>query len=268
MNTNDHPPFDTSVLPKATRGHIRYPYPWPRISALARDVLILRPRWFREDACAFVAALEPPPRVFGSENVPSSGPCLLTINHYYRPGFRAWWLTLGVSAVVPADVHWVVTAAWTFPNRPHLKPLRSATEWAFRRVARVYGFTSMPPMPPDPSEVAERARAVRLALAHARRTPRPVIALAPEGGDSPDGRLRMPAPGVGRFIVQLARLGLEMVPVGVYEAGGEFCLRFGSRYRLDTPGGLSPDELDRRVRQTAMARIAALLPNELRGEFG
>ncbi|HOT92519.1 MAG TPA: hypothetical protein PLJ78_10875 [Anaerolineae bacterium] len=230
-------------------------------------------RCFSADARSCVAALRPPLRVYGQEHIPTRGPCLLTINHYSRPAtedaasFRAWWLALGVSAVVPAEVHWVVTEAWTYPDplRAHL--ITPATRWLFRRVARVYGFTAMPPMPPDPRDVVARAVAVRHLLAYADTTPAPLIGLAPEGGDAPGGVLQAPPSGVGRLILHLVRMGLSITPVGAFEADGAFCLRFGPAYRLETPAATSPDERDRIASTLVMRHIAAQLPEPLRGEF-
>ncbi len=252
-----------------------YPFPWRLVIRLLWSVLRNVPcsRHFGTDARACVAALRPPLRVYGQEHIPTHGPCLLTINHYSRPtlegaaSFRAWWLALGVSAVVPAEVHWVVTEAWTYPDplRAHL--ITPATRWLFRRVARVYGFTSMPPMPPDPRDVVARAVAVRHLLTYAQTAPAPLIGLAPEGGDAPGGVLQAPPSGVGRLLLHLARMGLSIVPIGGFEAAGAFCLRFGPAYRLETPAVASPAERDRIAGTLVMRHIAAQLPAHLRGEF-
>jgi hypothetical protein len=192
---------------------------------------------------------------------------VLTVNHYTRRGFRAWWIALALSASVPAEVHWVMTAAWTYPDRLRARTITQATRWLFRRFARVYGFTSMPPMPPDPRDTADRALAVRQVLAYVHGTTYPVIGLAPEGSDSPDGTLQWPPMGVGRFVLHLSGRGLALVPVGSFEAGGALCLRFGKPYCLTIPPGLSVHERDRRASQVMMQHIAQQLPAHLRGEF-
>lgn len=252
-----------------------YPFPSAVFIGLLWAALHSPPqnRSFSADARRCVAALRPSLRVDGREHIPTQGPCLLTINHYARPAsddaaiFRAWWLALGVSAVVPAEIHWIVTEAWTYPDplRAHL--VTPVTRWLFRRVARVYGFTSMPPMPPDPDDVVARAAAVRRILAYARTSTNPLIGMAPEGSDAPGGVVQMPPSGVGRFIAHLARLGLQIVPVGGFEADGAFCLRFGPAYALETPAALSAAGRDRAVSAVVMRHIAALLPAHLRGEF-
>jgi hypothetical protein len=188
-----------------------------------------------------------------------TGPCLVTVNHYSRPGFRAWWIALGISAVIPAEVHWVVTAAWTFPGRWWRRYATPLSGWVLRQAASVYGFTSTPPMPPEPHEYAQRAWAVRRVLSYAHQAERPLIGLAPEGRDFPDGRLGPPPPGAGRFIQLLADAGLQILPVGAYEADGSFCLRFGPPYALQVPSGLSAAQRDAYASQVVMQQIAEQL---------
>jgi hypothetical protein len=249
----------------------RYPLPWRTVASIAWDALLVRDgvprRSFRADACAFVARLRPPLHVYGAEHVPQRGPVLLTINHFARPGFQAYWLALAVSATVPVDVYWSMTAAWTYPDWLRAHTLTPATRWFFRRLARLYAFTTVPPMPPHPRDTVARAAAVRRVLAYARHTPRPVVALAPEGADASGGRLAVPPSGVGRFALHLAARGLIVAPVGGYEREGVFCLRFGPPYALAVPAGLSAAARDARASRIVMRHIAALLPVELRGAY-
>jgi hypothetical protein len=250
----------------------RYPAPWPVILPVLQAAILRQRRSFRLAAQACVSRLKPPLEVVGRENIPSGGPCLLTLNHYARPGFHAWWLTLAVSAVVAADIHWITTAALTYPDLLRARLFTPVTRWALQRVADTYTFTPMPPMPPNPAEAEARAAAVRGVLEYARSTQRPLVGLAPEGMDA---RLPGPAPvqappaGVGRFITLLAGLGLQIIPVGVYEAAGRLRLRFGPGYRLELPAqaDLDAQQRDRFASRTVMEHIAAQLPAELRGEF-
>jgi hypothetical protein len=94
-----------------------------------------------------------------------------------------------------------------------------------------------------------------------------ILGLAPEGGDSRDGKLAQPASGSGRFALLLAELGLRVVPLGVYEEAGEFCLHFGPWYELHVPPEMSRDEKDRAAADVLMRHIAELLPERLRGEY-
>ncbi len=245
----------------------RYSYPPLTILGLIRDALLRRHRRFQSDARACIARLRPPLRVLGKENIPQSGCYLITLNHYYRPGFQQQWSSLAISATVEHDVHWIMTGELTFPGS-WLAPLgMPASRFVLGRAAHTYGFTAMPPMPPRPRDVEARAAAVRAALHYAKHTPDVVMALAPEGGDQPGGRLTMPPSGSGRFCLLLAAARLRFLPVGVYEADEALTLNFGEAYELGVPRGVSPDERDRLAARTVMSRIAALLPVGLRGEF-
>jgi hypothetical protein len=243
-----------------------YPLPWTVLAGLVLAGLSGRKRSFSQDARSCIDLLRPPLQVYGTEYLSPTGPCLVTINHYARPGFGAWWLALAVGAVVPAEMRWIVTDAWTYPDplRSHLfTPL---TRWAFRRLAVVYDFISMPPMPPRPQDVSARSQSVRQVLNYARKADCPVIGLAPEGRDTPGGQLGQPPPGVGRFIQHLAERGLRILPVGAYEEDSCFCLRFGPLYNLLSPDNLTADGRDRFVAQTVMSHIARLIPSHLQGD--
>jgi hypothetical protein len=122
-------------------------------------------------------------------------------------------------------------------------------------------------MPPRPKDVRARAEAVRKVLDFLKRTERPVIGIAPEGGDSPDGKLARPASGSGRFGLLLAASGLGFVPAGIHEADGGICLRFGPAYKLRVAASLSSAEKDHAAATIIMENIARLLPEHLRGEF-
>lgn len=245
----------------------RYSYPAHILLGVARDWLLLRHRSFRADSAACLAELIPPLKVSGREHIPSAGPCLLTFNHYFRPGYNAWWTTLAIASQLPMEAHFVMTDELTFPGKWYAPVGSRLSHWVLRRGAEVYGFTSMPPMPPREKDVAGRARSVREALSFADRAKDPVIGLAPEGGDMPGGRLADPPSGVGRFVFQLAGRGLKVIPVGVFEQAGCLWTGFGPAYALTVPKGISADERDRIVAKQVMENIAPLLPTHLRGEF-
>ena len=244
-----------------------YSYPATSILGLIRDVILLRRRIFREDAIACVQRLEPPLRIIGRENIPQRGPCVVTVNHYRRPGFAAQWIVLAIAATVPVDMHWVMTGELTYPDRWYAPLGMILSRFVLHRGARVYGFTTMPPMPPRPQEVMERAASVRKVLDFLRHAKDPILGIAPEGGDSADGKLACPASGVGRFGLLLSNAGLEFIPVGAYEADGVFTLHFGEAYELHVSRDLSSDEKDSQAAQIIMKNIAGLLSENLRGEF-
>jgi hypothetical protein len=57
--------------------------------SIARDVVLLRHRNFHKDAKLCIENLKPPLQVLGKENIPQQGSCVITFNHYHRPGFGA-----------------------------------------------------------------------------------------------------------------------------------------------------------------------------------
>ncbi len=222
-----------------------------------------RPRSFRRDAGLLIDRLTPPLRVDGAIPDVERGSWLVVVNHYARPGFRAWWITMAVSATLPREVCWVTTSTLTFRD-----PLRAATitpssRWFLRHVARLYGFVPMPPMPPRDVEVDARAEAVRCTLRRASE-PDALLGLAPEGGDMPGGVLARPPSGSGRFLFHLARRGLRFLPVGAFEDQGRLCLHFGPP--LDLPHSL-PEPIDDSASRLVMSAIAACLPDRLRGAY-
>ena len=225
------------------------------------DAFLGRSRSFRADAVECIRLHNTPPKIFQRQHIPGSGPCLVVTNHYNRPGFDAWWIALGISAVVPVEIHWMMTSGWT-----HLGVLEPLTRWLFPHLAQTYGFTATPPMPPKPDETAERARAVQQVLRVARQ-PGTVIGLAPEGRDHPDGVLQLPPSGSGRFIWQLSKHCRTIVPVGIFEDEGGLCLNFGDGFKLDMPPELSTRERDSWISRRVMRAIACQLPKRLRGIY-
>jgi len=245
----------------------KYSLPSDMIAGLVRDTILLRRRIFRDDALAAVSRLNPPLKILHQENIPQHGPCVITVNHYYRPDFFAPWMAFGISSVVPVNIHWVMTGELAYPGKWYSSIGMMLSHFALHRIGHVYNFTPMPPMPPRPRDVEERAASVREVLEFVRYGKNPIIGLAPEGGDQVGGILTMPASGVGRFALLLAAQGLRFAPVGIYESGGEFCLNFGKLYELNIPHHLPADEKDSAAAKIIMKNIAPLLPKNLRGEF-
>jgi hypothetical protein len=245
-----------------------YSYPPRLIPSLVASILFGGRRSFRRDGQLCIERLQPPLRVYCPENIPQSGPCLITFNHYYRPGFNAWWMALALAAAVPVDIHFTMTGELTFPGKWYAPLGMAGSRWLLRRFSKIYSFTCMPPMPPRKKDVAARANSVREFLTYAHDHPQAVLGLAPEGGDQPGGVLNWPSSGAGRFIALLVEQGFPILPVGMAEENGEFCLRFGIPYRLQVPHGLTSDGKDRAAAQMVMTAIAGQLPARLRGVFG
>jgi 1-acyl-sn-glycerol-3-phosphate acyltransferase len=234
---------------------------------LAFSWLKLARRSFRADAIRCISGLSPAVELSGLQNIPTSGPYLITFNHFYRPGFNVWWLTMAIASVLPDEPHIIMTGELTYPGRWYAPAGMLLSRFVLKRLARVYGFTSMPPMPPREKDMAARAVSVRSVLSHVDRNPTAVVILAPEGGDQPGGQLAWPPPGVGRFIFLMAAKGLSILPVAGWEQDGELYLNFGQVYDLETSVAHSSTEKDRAASGTVMRAISELLPEYLRGDF-
>jgi hypothetical protein len=214
-----------------------------------------------------IACQKPEVLILGREFIPTHGPCAITFNHYHRSGFQAWWLALAVAAAVEQEMHWVVTNELSYPQKWYAFIGRPLSRRVLERLAKIYNFTGMPPMPPRPHDSEARAVAVRQVMSYVRQTEKPILGLAPEGCDNPDGVLCMPATGAGRFGLLLASRDFSFVPVGAFENEGRLCLRFGKEYDLHVPARLSASEKDLLAARIIMQKIADLLPISLRGEF-
>lgn len=250
----------------------RPPIPWKVAGLVAWAALTRQQRSNREDCILSLGSLRPPPLLIDAANLPAQGPCLVTCNHYTSPGLPAWWIPIAISVVAPYEIHWLVSAMWTFQHLGGWRALavgsisRPVTRLLFRRLAAVYGHTPSPPMPPEAEDAERRAAAVRRVLAYARNTPQAVVGIAPEGRDFPGGVLGEAPPGVGRFIALLNSHLRQIIPVGCYQEDDRLVVRFGASYQLPAISG-SPQQRDQQTSQIVMQAIARLLPAHLRGEW-
>src|SRR3990172_2021528 len=111
------------------------------------DALLGHRRSFKHDSEFCISTLKHSLQVLGSENIPREGPCLIAMNHYYRPGFPVWWLSMGISAMLPMESHWIMSSEWTAPGKWY-EPIKGMiTRFVSSRIARLYGFSNMPHMP-------------------------------------------------------------------------------------------------------------------------
>lgn len=231
-------------------------------------ILLHQQRSFRTDARLALSSPHPPIRVIGRQHIPRAAPCLILINHYSRPGYMPIWSAFAISSLLPMESRWLMTSAWTSPNKFWDPFKRRLTSFFFTAISRVYSFIPMPPMPPDPREVAQRANAVRRLVSLARQQLPVAIAIAPEGRDFPGARLGWPPPGMGRLLEQLSTSIPLIIPVGVYEEDGSLVLHFGAPVALQVKADYAGNEQkDRHLSTQVMRAVAELLPPELRGEF-
>lgn len=241
--------------------------PWRLLVGLGWSVLTLQRRSFASDAQAAIARVRPQPAIVGAEHIPARGPCLVACNHFHYGNRGGWWTALLVSAALSAhrapeadrELRWVMTDAWTYPEGTwKSRILTPLSRWVFRRVARVYGFVSMPPMPPRPWELEARALSVLQAVRLARKLAQSggMMGLAPEGRDIEEG-LGEPPENAGRFIALLVEAGLPILPVGVTEAEGRMRVAFGALFRPQIPAG--KEERDTIVAREVMGAIERVI---------
>jgi hypothetical protein len=243
-----------------------YSLPPGIVLRLAAAGVLGRKRSLLDDA-AVCLRTAPPWRVEGREHIPATGPFLVVVNHFKSPEIGIWWPMMALSTALPKAPNWVMTSGWTYSDWLRRGTLEPLTAWAFARVARVYGLTTMPPMPPRAHEVMDRAAAIRKVIEFIRLNPTAVVGLAPEGQDNPNSSLGWPAPGSGRFILRLAeRLG-QVLPAGVSIENQELTIRFGPPFCPQQPPSKSREQLDQLIARQVMEHIARLLPAGMRGEF-
>jgi hypothetical protein len=239
-----------------------YPLPYKTAVKILVAFLLNKQRSFRKDSIQEMKSIERYFIVEGNEYIPARGPCLVTMNHFHQRGFTAWWIGFAISAVLPDEVHWLMTSAWLFEGKLWGKTREKITRVVIRIITGIYGFTTTPPMPPNPAETKEGAASIRKLLKFAENHPQAFIGLTPEGRDSLTEGLTSPPAGTGRLIGHLAKRGYRILPSAIYEANSCLILRFGSPYDLDIPMKVSPQERDDKISQQVMDKITALLPAE------
>jgi acyltransferase-like protein len=245
----------------------KYSYPPGRFIHAAWDLLLASRRDLQEDAKACIKHMQAELKVWGQENIPQQGGCVLTINHFHRPGLGAQWIALAVTALVPLKMRWAVTGELICQGKWYRAIGSRASRLFLPRLAYLYDLITMPPMPPRSQDVEARAESVRTILRYVRRERDPVLGISPEGHDSPNGVLSRPAPGFGRLAWLLSKTGMQFIPAAGYEVDGIFHLHFGKAYQLCVRSSLSMDERDNQATRLVMENLACLLPADLRGDF-
>jgi hypothetical protein len=225
---------------------------YPSINLAVLGVLGLRmfrrKKSFRRDARRFAGRLRPPIRYLGLENIPAGGPYQIHVNHYARPGFSTAWIALTVSAVQPAEVKWVVADQWVFEGHPLRFLLTPAMRFILASLRGVYGFLPMPTMVPGYSDMPQRSAAVRRVIRYCRSQPTTIIGLTPEGWDSPPGGVNLAPTGAGKFILQLNRMNLPILPAAILEKDGCLTVKFGPVFDLPAEIDLPRSQVDETIR--------------------
>jgi 1-acyl-sn-glycerol-3-phosphate acyltransferase len=245
-----------------------YRLPLTYIASVLYALIFHQKRSFKADSHLALSGRHSPIIVKGRNHIPKTGPYLILMNHYSRPGFIPYWSAFAIASQLNLESHWLMTSAWTSPNEYWNFIKRRVTRVLFTAVCRVYDFIPMPPMPPDPRESMDRALAVRDLLQLARHAKPLAIGMAPEGRDFPGAVLGQPPTGMGRLLAQLSALIKQTIPVGVYEEDGALHISFGQPLIFTNTNSPSKQELDEIISREVMTAIARLLPIHLRGNYG
>jgi hypothetical protein len=235
-----------------------YPSINPAVLGVLGLRLLGRRKSFRQDATRMTGRLRPPIRYLGLENIPASGPYQIHVNHYARPGFNTAWIALAVSAVQPVEVAWVVADQWVFEGNPLRFLLTPAMRFILASFRRVYGFLPMPTMLPGYSDMPERSAAVRRVIRYCRSHPMAILGLTPEGWDSPPQGVHLAPAGAGRFILQLNRMKLPILPAAMREKDGCLTVKFGRAYDLPAEIDLPRSQVDEAMRVIVRDRMLEL----------
>jgi hypothetical protein len=235
---------------------------YPSINPAVLGVLGLRifhrQKSFRQEAGNMICRLRPPIRYLGLENIPAAGPYQIHVNHYARPGFSTAWIALALSAVQPAEVTWIVADQWVFERHPLRFLLRPAMRTILASFRQVYGFLPMPTMLPGYSDMPERSAAVRGVIRHCQAHPMAIIGLTPEGRDSPPVGVHLAPPGAGRFILQLNRMELPILPAAILEKDGILTVNLGRLYDLPAEIDLPRSQVDETIRTIVRDQLLEL----------
>jgi hypothetical protein len=252
-------------------------YRFPRLGLLlfAANLLTCVKRSVSKDSRWIVRVNPPPPRVLGLENVLARGPFVLVANHYERPGLQMHFVGIAIAAALAEkreespDIHWMITNQWEGRRFGPIPIPAWLSHWTFGRVARTYGFITMPQ---SEEEIAARAAAVKQAAAivgtriqDGQPKAGEPVGLMPEARGK--GILVEAIPGVGLFLQMLNRRGAPILPVAVYEEPGHLVLSFGDPFMAKVPRRAGRDEQDRLVREQAMVAIGRMLPESMWGVY-
>ena len=215
-------------------------------------------RSLHTDAIRLTAKIIPPVIVEGVENIPTSGGYLIVVNHYVRAGYNTAWNALALAAVIPEEIAYIMSEAWAFTGNPSGFLLRPLMRSFLASINRVYGFLSMPSMVKGLSTPLSRAAAVRRVIQFVRTHPNAIIGLAPEGQDSPLDGVGLAPAGGGKFMLQLNRMGLPLLPVTVAENSGQLIVKFGQAFDITVEADTPPEKVDESVRRAVRDRLFEL----------
>lgn len=213
---------------------LSYPVPWKLVLGLGANIANGSQTSVDAFSAGICAAMQPPPLLTGTEELPNSPRFVLVANHFQRKGM---WILHPAAALTqairrhygpgdpanPGDppVRWIVTANW-----PRVRigsfSFPSPGDWLLPRVAHALACY---PVSFAGSNCGMTASTIRRILREAPRATRP-IGIFPEGVAGTAGRLSRPLPGSGRLLGHLAKAGLAVQPAAVSE-DARLVIRFG-----------------------------------------
>ena len=224
-------------------------------------VLVLRRRRHPGVDALDMLSGAPRPRVEGIERMPASGPCVLAMNHYERPGLRVWWGVALVTAAVwrrrgDPPMRWLMTDRFE-GFRAVVRWPDAIMAWLLDRIAWAYDYLLVAKPDGDASPRALVLREARRALRDGR-----VVGVTPEAASGSGPELAAAWPGSGAALAWLSGGSVPIVPVAFFEDDeARLVARVGEPFTLDRTG-------DEEGAAAVMGAIAALLPPELRGVYG
>ncbi len=251
---------------------LRYRIPLGRAFAMGRDMLLGQPRSFRADCALAVRMLPRRPKIDGLEHVPRDGPLVVVANHYQR---RDLWI--GFPGALLCDALWSargdLRCRFVVTDRALLDGATVPfTKAIFARVARVWDMILVTPAETRDAGADEARRHALRACLEALRGEQghsTALIIFPEGLRGGTDGLHTAAPGSGRSLLALAATGTPLLPAAVFEEpGGALHLRIGPAWHPVPPHGLPKARLDAWAGDDALRRVAALLPEHLRGAYG
>ena len=245
-----------TINSKRLKGYPRYPSIVPCGLWALLNRLLGRHLSFGPLARRLCNRVSPPLVSHGTQNIPTDGGYLVTVNHYAREGFSSAWIAIALSAAISSEVTWVMTDEWDFRDHPLAFVLRPLMRFVLGSLQKVFGFLPTPSMEPGYSGADQRAAAVRRVINYLRDHPQAIIGIAPEGRDAlQPGMGELPA-GVGKFILYLNRMGFRILPAGITEAHGRLHVRLGEPYDItlaDIEGDV--DEQARKIVKEQISRL-------------
>ena len=243
----------------------RYPVPYLFLARLAIDMLRGRRRSVGADSAALLRLVHPSPRAIATEHIPGAGPFVVVANHYQRPGLWVGWGGMVVNAAIHRarpthdDVRWLMAAEMLDYRLGALTVSRERMARIVGRFARVYGFALVSNVEAGVvgGPAVLRAAARYLAVGDP-------VGVLPEGAVSVE--LRRARAGVGTALAWLSRDSIPILPAGVAELDGTLTATFDAPFHLEPAAGDKATR-DRALNDAVMARIARLLPREMRGYY-